>query len=90
MSYEVKWRKVDMPNNLWNSFARPRKFSDIQLAQDFMDSEIENDSGFTRFRIFEGEKPDYKKAYHILMEYWDSLSDEEKPKIDSRLKECGL
>lgn len=32
----------------------------------------------------------YKKAYFILMEYWDSLPDEEKPKIDARLKKCGL
>jgi len=27
----------------------------------------------------------YKKAYNILMEYWDSLPDEEKPKISKRL-----
>ena len=33
---------------------------------------------------------DYKKAYNILMEYWDSLPDEEKEDIDKRLKECGL
>jgi len=33
---------------------------------------------------------DYKKAYNILMDYWDSLPDEEKKDIDKRLKECGL
>jgi hypothetical protein len=33
---------------------------------------------------------DYKKAYNILMDYWDSLPDEEKKKIDKRLKECNL
>ena len=32
----------------------------------------------------------YKKAYNILMEYWDSLPDEEKPKIDRKLKKLGL
>jgi len=32
----------------------------------------------------------YRKAYYILMEYWDSLPDEEKPKIDERLKALGL
>jgi len=32
----------------------------------------------------------YKKAYFILMEYWDSLPDEEKPKIDKALKKIGL
>jgi len=35
-------------------------------------------------------KPDYEKAYNILMDYWDSLPDEEKPEIDRQLKECGL
>tara|TARA_R110002020_G_scaffold81097_1_gene201767 strand:+ start:584 stop:718 length:135 start_codon:yes stop_codon:yes gene_type:complete len=32
----------------------------------------------------------YQTALGILMEYWDSLPDEEKPKIDKRLKEMGL
>ena len=35
-------------------------------------------------------KPDYQRAYFILMEYWDSLPDEEKPRIDELLKGCGL
>jgi len=37
-------------------------------------------------------KVDYKyyEAYHILMDYWDSLPDEEKPTIDEKLKEIGL
>ena len=33
---------------------------------------------------------DFQTAYYILMEYWDSLPDEEKKDIDRRLKECGL
>ena len=33
---------------------------------------------------------DYKKAYNILMDYWDLLPDEEKEDIDKRLTECGL
>ena len=32
----------------------------------------------------------YKKAYNILMDYWDSLPDEEKPEIDKQLKKLGL
>jgi len=32
----------------------------------------------------------YQTALGILMEYWDSLPDEEKPKIDKRLKELEL
>ena len=35
--------------------------------------------------------PDYEKAYLYLMEYWDSLPDEQKPEIDKYLREeCGL
>ena len=32
----------------------------------------------------------YKKGFHILMEYYDSISDEEKPKVDRELKKIGL
>jgi hypothetical protein len=36
-------------------------------------------------------KPNYKEAYNILMEYWDSLPDEEKESIDRRLRlEAGV
>lgn len=36
------------------------------------------------------KRKNYKEAYYILMEYWDSLPDEEKPKIDKELKKVGL
>jgi hypothetical protein len=32
----------------------------------------------------------WEKAYHILMEYWDSMPDEEKEDIDRRLTEIGV
>lgn len=32
----------------------------------------------------------YEKAYFILMEFWDSIDDEEKPKVDKRLRRLGL
>jgi len=35
-------------------------------------------------------KPDYKAAYYILMDYWDSLPDEEKDVINTKLARCGL
>ena len=35
-------------------------------------------------------KPDYKKAYNILMEYWDSLPEEQKKSINRELKAVGL
>lgn len=30
------------------------------------------------------------KGYNILMEYWDCLPEEEKQKIDKRLKDLGI
>jgi len=35
-------------------------------------------------------RPNYKRGYEILMEYFDSISDEEQPKVDKLLKEVGL
>ena len=32
----------------------------------------------------------YVRGYEILIEYWDCISDEEKPKVHERLKEIGL
>jgi len=32
----------------------------------------------------------FKKGYNILMDYWDSISEEERPEVDKRLKGCGL
>ena len=43
------------------------------------------------FRIvIEDDMYDYKKAYHILMDYFDQLEDESKIEIDKRLKEINL
>ena len=39
---------------------------------------------------YEKEYKRYKKAYEILMEYFDSISDEEKPEVDKQLKRLGL
>ena len=36
------------------------------------------------------KKPNYKKGYEILSEYFDSIAEEEKEDVDRRLKECGL
>ncbi|NDB65729.1 MAG: hypothetical protein EB168_08695 [Euryarchaeota archaeon] len=38
---------------------------------------------------FKSENP-YEAAYHVFMEYWDSLPDEEKPKIHKRLEALGV
>lgn len=35
-------------------------------------------------------KADYRNAYSILIEYFDSVADEQKEQLDKDLKECGL
>ena len=35
-------------------------------------------------------KQDYKKGFSILMDYFDSISEEEREEVDQRLKEVGL
>lgn len=35
-------------------------------------------------------EPDYKKGFEEVMCYFDSISDEEKPKLLSRLQKLGL
>jgi len=32
----------------------------------------------------------YKKGYDILMEYWDSIPDEEKEEVHRRLNNLGI
>ena len=36
------------------------------------------------------KKPDYKKGFEILIDYWDSLPDEESDNINMKLKAVGL
>ena len=33
---------------------------------------------------------DYKKAYEILMEFWDCIPDEQKQDVHKKLEGCGL
>ena len=32
--------------------------------------------------------PDYKKAYNILMDYWDCIPEEEKAKVSKKLDDA--
>lgn len=36
------------------------------------------------------KKDSYVRAYNILMDYWDSIPDEEKGEVDRQLHEVGL
>jgi hypothetical protein len=35
------------------------------------------------------KKPNYEKAYNILMDYWDCIPEEEQEEVDKRLKKIG-
>ena len=41
-------------------------------------------------RYLRDELTKYRDGFDILMEYFDSISDEEKQKVHERLKEIGL
>ena len=40
--------------------------------------------------VLRQELKKYVRGYEILIKYWDSISDEEKPKAHERLTEIGL
>ena len=48
------------------------------------------DEKFESIENNEEDPPDYKKAYGILIKYFDSISDEEQPKVEAELKKVGL
>ena len=56
-----------------------------------MESRTLSDKIINDFNLIEHyNKKQLTEAYNILMEYFDSLPDEEKTDIDKRLKRCGL
>ena len=40
--------------------------------------------------ILSGKTVDFEKAYHVLMDYFDELSEESRIELDEKLKELGL
>lgn len=36
------------------------------------------------------EEPNYKEAYDLLMDHWDSIPDEDKEQLSKRLEALGL
>jgi len=45
---------------------------------------------FDLMKFEQMNKADYEEGYSILLEYYDSIADEEKDEVDKRLEECGL
>lgn len=56
----------------------------------FLKDDIPELSYFNKLRIEVKELRKYKKGFDILSEYFDSISDEEKPKVHRALKRVGL
>lgn len=43
------------------------------------------------FKVIEKDDlMNYKQGFNLLMQYFDSISDEEQPKVDAKLKALGL
>jgi hypothetical protein len=61
--------------------------SEEEAKEQFVWDVAENN--FEIEKVLEDEDK-YKKGFEILMEYFDSISDEEKTKVDERLKEVLL
>lgn len=58
--------------------------------EEALQNELNSNSAYMAVNNKTSYKPNYHKAYTILMDYWDSLPDEQKEHIDAELKECGL
>lgn len=70
---------------------KKRIFSWIQRNRNTIQGMNEGDIVIPKEKMRQLLPPDYEKAYLYLMEYWDSLPDEQKPEIDKYLREeCGL
>jgi len=71
----------------------------IDVAQDFLMMQVDfvskqqNTEDMLTFEVTEvkeGDECKYKQAYDILSEYWDSIADEEKPKVHKKLVALGV
>lgn len=86
--YPIKHRLKEAINDIFEWFAS--EHGDITP-----DQQMEIDACIDKLTVVfnqwrEQNEPDYKKGFMILMKYFDSLPDEEKPKINNKLKEAGL
>ena len=75
-----------------------KMFYAIEIDKDYVDDKEEAENFIEQLKPIKSWKEiskdnfvnNYKKGFEVLMEYWDSLPDDEKPKINERLKELGL
>lgn len=69
-----------------------KEFTDEELKDErkIIINEISRRKFNADLKLARDELDKYKRAYEILMQYWDSLPDEEKPKIDEELRGIGI
>jgi hypothetical protein len=65
------------------------EMQEFDSFDDFMYWFNEGDEHNTIKEVIE-DKNKYEEGFNVLMEYWDSLPDEEKADIDKRLKGFGI
>ncbi len=49
----------------------------------------DNNMGYFHIRVWELDKK-YEKAFNLLMDYWDSLPEDQKWIVDEELKKIGV
>ena len=69
-----------------------KEFTDEELKDErkIIINEISRRKFNADLKLTMDELDKYKRAYEILMQYWDSLPDEEKPKIDEEFRGIGI
>ena len=62
---------------------------ELKLLKNSLKQSLGSDD-YTDICFWLDELKKYQEGFKILMEYFDSIADEEKPKVDKRLKRLGL
>jgi hypothetical protein len=73
-------------NNIYQKLIR--ELDDLTMELKVLRCNIEHLHEFSERQ--HNEKQKYKKGFNLLIDYWDSLPDDEKKGIDKKLQELSL
>jgi hypothetical protein len=73
-------------NNIYQKLIR--ELDDLTMELKVLRCNIEHLHEFSKKQ--HNEKQRYEKGFNLLMDYWESLPDDEKNKIDKELQELSL
>jgi len=95
MKISIKEFKESLSKNLCPFCNSEMKFYDGSLGYEANKCDCGFYTDHTGLHIEEAEEqkgkvPDYKKAYNILMDYWEYIPNEDKPKAHAELEKVGL